>query len=755
MTKMCLVKAFIDKDLKDSLLIDLASEKIIHIKSNMPEELSDEKRKEFTKKEKEIFVHKHEIDNFQHNLDELFKKLNVESNDFLKLKINNENKEQFVVKDFYELIHHLNEELNFYMNRVIELERYIMKATIELENINIINDSYEFLDKFNLNRENLTYLKNLNFKLYSTFSKNTQALKDIFESSELHCIYQYEQISRDRIVFFVIYPKIFEEDIKERINIIHGEEVPVLKKYLYQNSINFERINNEMIYLAKTLIKYQNERKRIRDENILKFAALNEVIKNLKEYNWAESQFTEITSKKIMIEFFIPVNNLKRIKFDLDNKYLSKIVLNAEIIKKEEPKPIIKRKQKNKITSFQLENEELKTNHEDLRKETPTLVKHNSLIRPFETLTRMYGVPSYSEVDPTPFLFITFPLLFGIMFGDIGHGLILIIAGLIGGIFVRKRKSIRNISWIIFYCGIWACLFGVLYGEYFGYHEIFGHPIQPIPIYIPFMGFIKLYSPLNNVITVFKVAILIGVFHLNLGLLIQFYNFIVQKKKYKAITETLMKILFLDFGVYLVFAYGININAWLGEPYPVLLPIIPALLIILFKPFGKLFRISYMQEESYGALIGEGSMDTFETLLSVPSNVISYIRLLALALAHISLMVAIEAISEMVGGGGILAQILIITGLIFGNLIVILLESVIVFLNTLRLHFYEFFFKFFQGTGIDYHPFILEDNFSIIEFNPIMVKDVVSEEIEKEIETKKAKKIINQAKKYISKKYNI
>jgi len=160
-----------------------------------------------------------------------------------------------------------------------------------------------------------------------------------------------------------------------------------------------------------------------------------------------------------------------------------------------------------------------------------------------------------------------------------------------------------------------------------------------------------------------------------------------------------------------------------------------------------------MREESYGALIGEGSLDTFETILSLPSNVLSYIRLLALALAHISLMVAIEAMAEIIGGGGILVQILIVIGLIFGNLMVILLEGVIVFLNTLRLHFYEFFFKFFQGTGIDYHPFVLEEQFSNIIFNPEMIKDVVTEEIEKEIETKKAKEFINKAKEYISKKY--
>ena len=753
MIKMSIVKAFIDKDYMDSLLMELASEKIIHIKPSKLEETPKEKGKEITKKERDILKHKQQIDNFENKLSELLKKLEIEPIEFQKLKVDKKKREEIYVRDFYELIHHLNEELNFYMNRVSELERYIMKVTIELENINLINASYEFLAQFNLNRENLKILNNLEFKVYSTFSKNIKSLQEIFKSSELHCVYQYKNTSKDRIVFFIVYPKNLENNIKERINIIHAEEIPILKKYLNQNDINFERINNEMIYLAKTLVKYQNEKQRIRNENIIKFAALNEITKNLKEYNWAENQFIEESSKKLMVEFFIPSTYLKRIKFDLDNKYQSKIIINAQIIKKEEPKPIIYKKQKNKIISFQSVKEDLETDHEDLRTETPTLIKHRAFLRPFETLTRMYGVPSYAEIDPTIFLFFTFPFLFGIMFGDIGHGLVLVIAGFIGGLVIRKNKSVKNISWIIFYCGIWACAFGFLYGEFFGYHEIFGYPINPTEIYFPFLGNVRLYNPINNVFTIFKIVILIGVFHINLGWIIQFVNYFNQKKKYKAFTESLMKILFLDLFIYVIFSWGLNLDAWLSEPYPILLPIIPALLLILFKPFGKLIKISYIQKESYAALMGEASIDTFETILSVPSNVLSYIRLLALALTHISLMVAIEAMVGNSSGGGIFEQIFIVVGLIFGNMMVILLEGTIVFLNAIRLHFYEFFFKFFQGTGIDYHPFILEDNFSNIIFNPEMAKDVITEEIEKEIETKKTKKYINEAIKYISKTY--
>ena len=63
----------------------------------------------------------------------------------------------------------------------------------------------------------------------------------------------------------------------------------------------------------------------------------------------------------------------------------------------------------------------------------PTKISHNRFVKPFEELTKLYGLPHYDELDPTPFMAITFPIIFGLMFGDIGHGLILLVGGLIVG----------------------------------------------------------------------------------------------------------------------------------------------------------------------------------------------------------------------------------------------------------------------------------------------------------------------------------
>ncbi|MFX1430393.1 MAG: V-type ATPase 116kDa subunit family protein, partial [Promethearchaeota archaeon] len=371
---------------------------------------------------------------------------------------------------------------------------------------------------------------------------------------------------------------------------------------------------------------------------------------------------------------------------------------------------------------------------------------------------KMYGTPTYSEIDPTPIIAFTFPILFGIMFGDIGHGLVLIIAGFIGAlVFMKRKKSISSFSWIIFFCG-WASFFiGFLYGEFFGHHEIniFGFILwnfQVNPIVIPFLN-IQLFNPLENILSVFYFAIAIGIFHIILGWLIQFLNYWKQSRKYLAFSDSIMKIFFLLGGTILIFIYGFDINIWLSPPYPILFVLIPGLSLIFSKPLGKIFKVSYLQEESIGGLLGEGSIETFDTLLSVMSNVLSYIRLLALALAHIALLFAINEMGNLIQGVGIGFDILNLIGAIFGNMVVILIEGLLVFINTMRLHYYEFFFKFFQGSGIEYFPFYLDDNYSIMTFTRELDKDIISEEIDKEIEIKSVKEEIDKAKSYIIREF--
>ena len=757
-TQMSLIEVRIDKSYKDQLLNTLSNIRNTHIKTK-------EKKKIETSEEKDPFIGK--LKNLRQNLDALFNKLNINDTAFQDLKeLASEDKVEFVVDDLSELVGKSLEEINFYTNRINELDRYIAKAQIEVENLQIIKTSYTFLERFNLNRNSVSELNYLGFKVYTMFNKNLDNFNNLFKFSNFPNVHETDEQFpnayklEDRVTFYIFYSKDREEELQEKINLIYAEEVPILKKYLNPEGINFTRIEAEINIINTSLLKYKTERQKLRDSNIYKFAAINEIVQNIEEYHWAERQFEQISPKMLSFKFYVPSGKKKQIEQQLLKSFKNKIVIDVidiprfqEITEMEIIEPgsdKIEKLDQNKDLEHSESDEGI--NRENIKVETPRIMRNPWFIRPFELITKMYGVPSYSEIDPTPFLAFTFPFLFGLMFGDIGHGMILIISGILGGIIFRKR-NVGKFSWIIFYCGIGAALGGLLYGEFFGTETFFGMPLQPILLYVPFLGPVNVYDPLQNIKDVFMFALFIGVTHINLGWSLELINYVRQKKKYLGITNSLMKIILMIGGTYLIFHYGINLNVWLSFPYPILLVIVPGILLIVLKPLGKIFRISYLKKESYGALMGEGTIETFETALSVLSNVASYIRLLALALAHIALMISIQALSGLIQGDGILFDILRITGLIFGNLLVILLEGILVFINTIRLHFYEFFFKFYKGTGTEFYQFHLDNIYSGIKFKVALDRDLISEEIQKEIEPEKAKLEVDKAVKYIEDKY--
>jgi V/A-type H+-transporting ATPase subunit I len=404
----------------------------------------------------------------------------------------------------------------------------------------------------------------------------------------------------------------------------------------------------------------------------------------------------------------------------------------------------------------------------------------------------LYGVPTYSEIDPTIFVAISFPILFGVMFGDIGQGLALLIVGLIGArLYKRKKETRYHFSYIIAYCGIGAIVAGLAYGEWFGGHEIFG--IHLIPL---------LLNPLDNIFLVFIFALFVGIIQICLGWFIQFINYWKQGKKYLAVTDSLFKIWILIGAGFLtrilLFQFSVDIFGWLAPPYPIIWYLgIPIIALLISKPLGRMMGISYLKHESYKSLMTEGTMEAFELVLSSLSNVASYARLLALEMAHIGLMLTFtdlialitkpELVSDLILGvivGGIIVgivgyilirrykflgllmgailgvilgyffggyQITVTVALIASNITVMALEGLLVFIHDLRLHFYEFFSKFYQGSGIEFKSFVMSDEYSRIYFEVKEKEDKISEELEKIINPQDKKDLDKARSKVISK----
>jgi V/A-type H+-transporting ATPase subunit I len=326
--------------------------------------------------------------------------------------------------------------------------------------------------------------------------------------------------------------------------------------------------------------------------------------------------------------------------------------------------------------------------------EPPTKITNSRLIKPFEEITRLYGLPKYSEIDPTPFIAITFPILFGLMFGDLGHGLVLLIGGVIVGLLIKGNQGMKNVCWIMAACGIGAMAAGLLFGEFFGI------PLPWGPLW---------FSPFDNVFNFIIFSLFVGIVQIISGIVIEMANYAINRNYADAILTSLPKIGFYVGGVYLIAAYQLNFGAWLAGP--ILAPVIPFVILVAGKPIYLKVAKPKVQHASEHAeadtIVGrlfEGG-DFFTRLLS---NTISYTRILALLMAHWALLLVVYKVAEIVNpatGSSPLTMVLAGVVILGGNIFVLALEGLIVFIHTLRLHFYEWFSKFYGGTGTEFTPF--------------------------------------------------
>ena len=323
----------------------------------------------------------------------------------------------------------------------------------------------------------------------------------------------------------------------------------------------------------------------------------------------------------------------------------------------------------------------------------PTKLSHNRFIKPFEEITKLWGLPHYDELDPTPVIAITFPIIFGLMFGDVGHGLILLVGGLTLGILIKKNQAIKNVCWIMAACGATTIVMGLMYGEFFG-QEIFA----------------LWFRPFNNIFDFLIFALAVGVIQIVSGLVLEMVNFLIKHNVTDAVFTAVPKIAFYLGAVYLIVVYKLNLGLWFSGP--ILLIIVPFVFLVCGKPvFMTLEKFSLravgpeIEQKGQENLLGQRIFEGGDLVTRLLSNTISYTRILALLMAHWALLLVVYTIAGLVGFASIPA--LIISGIIIvvGNIFVIGLEGLIVFIHTLRLHFYEWFSKFYEGTGTEFNPF--------------------------------------------------
>lgn len=314
--------------------------------------------------------------------------------------------------------------------------------------------------------------------------------------------------------------------------------------------------------------------------------------------------------------------------------------------------------------------------------EPPTNLINNKALKPYENYVEMYGLPLYNEIDPTPIVAISYSIIFGIMFGDLGQGFIILLIAL----FMKYKKKMF-LGDIMIRCSVFSMIFGFLYNSVFGYETVL--PFTILPVHND-----------NYVQTVLFATVGLGVLLIIFCMCLNIINGIRQKN--------IEKILFSQNGVSgLIFYVTIIASVVLLMLFKVsiITPIFFIFLALMLVIIGFKEPLSALCErkknwvpEKKGDFLIQAFFELFEIVLAFLSNTISYIRIGAFILSHAAMMLAVFTIGGMLGNANNPVV------LIIGNLFVIALEGLVVGIQGLRLQFYEMFSRFYEGGGKPYEP---------------------------------------------------
>ena len=356
------------------------------------------------------------------------------------------------------------------------------------------------------------------------------------------------------------------------------------------------------------------------------------------------------------------------------------------------------------------------------KEKVPVAMKHSSFVKGFEGVVFSYGVQLYGTIDPTPLVAFFFTLMFGIMFGDAGQGLVLLLLGILASKSKKYFSKFKKFAVPLISVGIASVIMGILSGSVFTNEKLLisparavtnlitGNPADRILHILPMAGE---GASITKLLYFFAFTVAIGVIINSLGLLINIYNRLALRK-YKAafFSKTGIPGLFI-FWYALFFAVRLALGShFMAIDFICFL--IPCICIV----FGDLiFRIitgaKPLLENGVLAFVIEGFVEIMETVSSYFSNTVSFLRVGAFALAHAVFSFIVFYFTDILVSSGLAGTLSAALLMIAGNAIIIALEGLIVAVQVMRLQYYEFFNKFFIETGVEFAPFRFHNRESI------------------------------------------
>ncbi|MDF2614952.1 MAG: V-type ATPase kDa subunit [Clostridia bacterium] len=538
--------------------------------------------------------------------------------------------------------------------------------------IDIIKQKRARIRELEAFKEKIKYIhKTIDFHSLTQLNYFEYEIGMLSRDNKLHIKRNYENISAvvfkvgdiedsREDIYLVLYLKEFKEETQRILKSLNWHELLIPEGIIGSEeelgkAVNekISELKQEIIYLEKSVIENK-------EETILR---LNKIYTRIK----LEQKIVELKEQIIHGNNVFMLNAWIRKK---DKEILEEIV--ADVTDKY-------------VAIFKTREE---TGRQLL---PPTLLKNNWFFKPFETIVKLYGLPSYNEIDPTPFLTITFCLMFGIMFGDIGQGLVYFLAGL----FMYKKNEIAG--GVLTRLGMSSILFGFVYGSIFG--------IEHIPI-LEEIALVQ-GGPLNptNIMPILLAGVIFGVVTLTVCFIIGIINTLRRGDIEEGIFGKNGIVGYLFFmGLIMTAVTIVKII-----PIPALVPISIMLITLIIMIFKE--PLTHLIEGKRPLINGdktsyyiESGFEGIETILSALSNGISFIRIGAFALNHAGLFLAFLVMSRMTENSILKFFILLI-----GNLLILTLEGLVVFIQGLRLQYYEMFSKYFKGDGTPYQPIKIQE----------------------------------------------
>lgn len=356
-----------------------------------------------------------------------------------------------------------------------------------------------------------------------------------------------------------------------------------------------------------------------------------------------------------------------------------------------------------------------------LRDSSPTLFENKKFVRTFEVITKSQGIPKKGEPDPTPMIALMWPIFYGLMFADMGHGLLLMGLGLLFK--VKGQGDLSRWGMLIAISGASAAIAGVGTGEMFGYHIDHmgpfeglleeGGALHSVSWIVGILSVAEL--TFDQVINILKVSLFIGIIHLVWAMVLRVRRLAQEGHKLVMFTEAIPNItLYGGIVVVMMCAIGSQydvmnmyskihteavpwVTIFLGDWAQVwIITRIAVIIVIASMVLMMVGGILHAKKHPEGG--GDPASVLMEVLLGKTveslAHTISYARLGIMLLVHAALLMTVNNAFASLGGPESGAAMAMIIG---GNLGIMMIEGLIVYIQSLRLHLYEFFTKWYVG----------------------------------------------------------